>query len=122
MYVLPHILCKYKKKGHQTIHCFFLSKDGIVNFGRIECFNQKTLCASLGMESGLKFYENDQFWDDRGTVIPSLNVQEIAKEVLALLPEMKKLDEETFKVSEMKIGLIGFQFVELDSRFLNCEN
>lgn len=74
------------------------------------------------MESGLKFYENDQFWDDRGTVIPSLNVQEIAKEVLALLPEMKKLDEETFKVSEMKIRLIGFQFVELDSRFLDCEN
>lgn len=50
------------------------------------------------MKSGLKFFEVDQIRKGQGTVIPSLNVQEIAKEVLALLPEMKKLDEETFKV------------------------
>ncbi|XP_047492349.1 dnaJ homolog subfamily C member 10-like [Penaeus chinensis] len=71
--------------------------DGIVNFGRVECFQQKSLCSSLGMKSGLKFFEVDQIRKGQGTVIPSLNVQEIAKEVLALLPEMKKLDEETFK-------------------------
>lgn len=74
-------------------------QDGLVTVGFVECFREKELCATLGMQSGIKFFNLDQIQSGHGTEISSLTAQEIAREVLKLMPDMKLLDEDIYKVS-----------------------
>ncbi|KAG7170078.1 DnaJ subfamily C member 10-like [Homarus americanus] len=72
--------------------------DGLVTVGFVECFRQKDLCTSLDMQTGIKFFASGKIESGDGREVSSLNAQEIAKEVLELLPEMQLLDEATYKV------------------------
>lgn len=74
-------------------------QDGLATVGFIECFREKNLCSNLGLQSGIKFYADGNIQAEQGEKISSLNVQEIAREVLGFLPEMKLLNEDTFKVN-----------------------
>ncbi|XP_068227314.1 dnaJ homolog subfamily C member 10-like [Palaemon carinicauda] len=71
--------------------------DGLVNIGVVVCFQDKELCSKFKMESGLKFFDVDKIESGSGKLISSLNAQEIAREVLALLPEMTLLDDASYK-------------------------
>ncbi|XP_076035783.1 dnaJ homolog subfamily C member 10-like [Oratosquilla oratoria] len=70
--------------------------EGLINIGRVECFQDTKLCKTLDMESGVKFFDASKIKEGEGTQISSLNAQEIAKEVLKLLPEMRLLDEDEY--------------------------
>lgn len=69
--------------------------------GFVECYKEGNLCTKLGLHSGLKFYDVAKIEAGDGTKITSLDAQEITREVLNFLPEMKLLNEENFKVRKL---------------------
>nr|XP_045618759.1 dnaJ homolog subfamily C member 10-like isoform X1 [Procambarus clarkii] len=77
--------------------------DGLVTVGFVECFKEKDLCFTLGVQSGIKFFDIGEIQSGHGTEISSLNAQEIAREVLGLLPEMKLVDEDMYKDIRQKL-------------------
>ncbi|KAK7081976.1 DnaJ subfamily C member 10 [Halocaridina rubra] len=78
--------------------------EGLVNVGYVVCSQEKQLCSKLSTPSGIKFYNTDSLLTGReGSKISSLNAQEIAREVLALLPEMTLLDKTAYKNMRQKL-------------------
>lgn len=77
--------------------------DGLVTVGFVECFREKNLCATLGMQSGIKFFSTSKIQSGHGTDITSLNAQDIAREILVLMPDMKLLDENIYKAIRQKL-------------------
>lgn len=76
-------------------------QDGLVTVGFVECYKEEDLCTKLGLHSGMKFFDVTKIQTEHGTKITSLDAQEITREVLNFLPEMKLLDEENFKVRKL---------------------
>ncbi|XP_050723145.1 dnaJ homolog subfamily C member 10-like [Eriocheir sinensis] len=77
--------------------------DGLVTVGFVECYKEEDLCTKLGLHSGLKFFDVAKIEAGEGTKITSLDAQEITREVLNFLPEMKLLDEENFKAIRSRL-------------------
>ena len=73
-------------------------QDGLVSVGFMECYREQDLCSKYGLQSGLMFFDSEKIVSEQGTKITSLDAQEITREILGFLPEMKLLDDETFKV------------------------
>ena len=80
-------------------------QDGLVSVGFAECYKEEDFCAQLGSHSGVMFFDTGKISSGQGTKIQSLDAQEISREVLGFLPEMKLLDDETFKVRNFKVDL-----------------
>ncbi|XP_066942264.1 dnaJ homolog subfamily C member 10-like [Macrobrachium rosenbergii] len=77
--------------------------DGLVNIGHVICSKDHKLCSKFDMKSGLKFFDVDKIESGDGKLISSLDAQEIAREILALLPEMTLLDESSYKNIRQKL-------------------
>ncbi|XP_063869825.1 dnaJ homolog subfamily C member 10-like isoform X2 [Scylla paramamosain] len=76
--------------------------DGLVSVGFAECYKEEDFCTKLGLHSGVMFFDTGKI-SEQGTKIQSLDAQEISREVLGFLPEMKLLDDETFKEIREKL-------------------
>ncbi|CAL4084368.1 unnamed protein product, partial [Meganyctiphanes norvegica] len=71
----------------------------ILNFGRVECFqhNSKELCKEFDSEMGIKFFNAEELARRGGQVLSSLNAQEIAREVMAFMPEITELSYDKYQ-------------------------
>lgn len=70
--------------------------EGLVSVGSINCDKYSSLCASLDVTDGVYFYNDGGVKKGEKTHINSLIPQEIAFEVLGMLPDVTLLDEKQF--------------------------
>ena len=85
--------------------CFFLSnpydKSGVVKVGRVDCTYDPAACKALNMSTSssttsLHYYPHSPVLGG-ATALLSHTAQEVAGEVLSLLPEMPAITEQQFK-------------------------
>ncbi|KAB7503108.1 DnaJ-like protein subfamily C member 10 [Armadillidium nasatum] len=78
--------------------------ENLLCLSEIDCIKSSKFCASLDMDSKAKFYKTPQdFENQKGITLENSNPQELAKEVLALLPDIKILTSLEYKEIRTKL-------------------
>ncbi|KAK3885496.1 hypothetical protein Pcinc_010237 [Petrolisthes cinctipes] len=72
--------------------------DGLAAVAYVECHRNPTICLTLDSDSGVQYFtEAKQIKSKPGTEMEGWEAQEIATQVMKLLPEMQLLDEEAYQ-------------------------